>query len=35
MPVEVYGMSDIVRAHEDMEHNRVTAKQVVLTRGEP
>lgn len=32
-PVEVYGMEDIVRAHADMEHNRVAAKQVVLTRG--
>lgn len=30
-PVEVYRMDDIVRAHEDMEHNRVAAKQVVLT----
>ncbi len=35
MPVEVYAMSDIVRAHDDMEHDRVMAKQVVLTRGEP
>ena len=35
LPVEVYAMSDIVRAHDDMEHDRVTAKQVVLTRGEP
>jgi len=34
MPVEVYGMSDIVRAHDDMEHDRVTAKQVVVTRME-
>ncbi len=32
-PVEVYPMSEIVQAHEDMEHNRVSAKQVVLTRG--
>jgi NADPH:quinone reductase-like Zn-dependent oxidoreductase len=32
-PVEVYDMEDIARAHEDMEHNRVAAKQVVLTRG--
>ncbi len=32
-PVEVYGMDDIVRAHDDMEHNRVAAKQVVLTRS--
>ena len=31
-PVEVYDMEDIARAHEDMEHNRVAAKQVVLTR---
>jgi NADPH:quinone reductase len=31
-PVKVYPMEDIVRAHEDMEHNRVAAKQVVLTR---
>jgi NADPH:quinone reductase-like Zn-dependent oxidoreductase len=29
-PVEAYAMDDIVRAHDDMEHNRVTAKQVVL-----
>lgn len=29
-PVEVYPMNEIVRAHEDMEYNRVTAKQVVL-----
>ncbi|MDH4334476.1 MAG: zinc-binding dehydrogenase [Chloroflexota bacterium] len=35
MPIEVYTMSDIVRAHDDMEHDRVTAKQVVLTRGDP
>jgi NADPH:quinone reductase-like Zn-dependent oxidoreductase len=35
MPVEVYAMSDIARAHDDMEHDRVMAKQVVLTRGEP
>lgn len=32
-PVETYGFDDIVRAHDDMEHNRVAAKQVVLTRG--
>lgn len=32
-PVEVYEMEDIARAHNDMEHNRVAAKQVVLTRG--
>lgn len=31
-PVEVYAMEEIARAHEDMEHDRVTAKQVVLTR---
>lgn len=31
-PVATYGMDDIVQAHDDMEHNRVTAKQVVLTR---
>jgi len=31
-PVEVYNLDEIVRAHEDMEHNRVAAKQVVLTR---
>ena len=30
-PVTVYAMEDIARAHDDMEHNRVTAKQVVLT----
>lgn len=29
-PVEVYEMQDIVVAHEDMEHNRVAAKQVVV-----
>ncbi|MCO4747168.1 MAG: zinc-binding dehydrogenase [Proteobacteria bacterium] len=32
-PVQVYAMEDIARAHDDMEHNRVTAKQVVLTRS--
>jgi NADPH:quinone reductase-like Zn-dependent oxidoreductase len=32
-PVEVYQMEDIARAHEDMEHDRVAAKQVVVTRG--
>ena len=31
-PVEVYSMDDIVRAHDDMENNRVAAKQVVITR---
>lgn len=34
-PVEVYAMEDIARAHDDMEHNRLAAKQVVLTRGAP
>ncbi|MEM6931374.1 MAG: zinc-binding dehydrogenase, partial [Myxococcota bacterium] len=29
-PIEVYAMDDIVKAHDDMEHNRVSAKQVVL-----
>lgn len=28
----LYDMEDIARAHEEMEHNRVAAKQVVLTR---
>jgi len=32
--VEVYALDEIVRAHEDMEHDRVAAKQVVLTRGQ-
>ncbi|MCB9878978.1 MAG: zinc-binding dehydrogenase [Planctomycetes bacterium] len=32
-PVQVYGMEDIAAAHDDMEHNRVAAKQVVVTRG--
>jgi NADPH:quinone reductase-like Zn-dependent oxidoreductase len=32
-PVEVYAMEDIARAHDDMEHNHVAAKQVVVTRG--
>jgi NADPH:quinone reductase-like Zn-dependent oxidoreductase len=32
-PIEVYALEDIVRAHDDMEHNQVTAKQVVLTGG--
>lgn len=31
-PFEVYDMEEIARAHDDMENNRVTAKQVVLTR---
>ncbi|MEZ4302805.1 MAG: zinc-binding dehydrogenase, partial [Polyangiaceae bacterium] len=34
-PVEVYAMEDIARAHADMEHNRVAARQVVLTRSRP
>lgn len=29
-PVKVYAMDDIAQAHDDMEHNRVSAKQVVL-----
>lgn len=29
-PVQVYRMEEIARAHEDMEHNRVAAKQVVV-----
>ncbi len=32
-PVEVYAMDDIARAHDDMEHNRVACKQVVLPRA--
>lgn len=32
-PVKVYAMDDIAQAHDDMEHNRVAARQVVLTRG--
>ncbi|MEY3012671.1 MAG: hypothetical protein RIT45_1406 [Pseudomonadota bacterium] len=31
-PIEVYRMDEIARAHDAMEHNRVAAKQVVLTR---
>lgn len=31
-PIKVYSMDEIVEAHDDMENNRVTAKQVVLTR---
>lgn len=27
-PIEVYAMDDIARAHDDVEHNRATAKQV-------
>jgi NADPH:quinone reductase-like Zn-dependent oxidoreductase len=30
-PIEVYEMDDIARAHDDMEHNRVAARQVVRT----
>lgn len=30
-PIQVYAMDDIAQAHDDMEHNRVSAKQVVLT----
>jgi NADPH2:quinone reductase len=32
-PVEVYALEEIARAHDDMEHNRVAARQVVLTRS--
>ena len=32
-PVEVYSMDDIVKAHDDMENNRIAAKQVVITRN--
>ena len=34
-PIHVYSMEDIARAHDDMEHNRVAGKQVVLTRSQP
>lgn len=34
LPTEVYSMDEIQRAHEDMEHNRVIGKQVVLTQAE-
>lgn len=34
-PVKVYAMDDIAQAHDDMEHNRVAARQVVLTRAQP
>ncbi len=34
-PTKAYSMADVARAHEDMEHNRVAAKQVVLTREIP
>lgn len=30
-PIEVYRMDEIARAHDDMEHNRVAARQVVVT----
>ncbi|MCP5496005.1 MAG: zinc-binding dehydrogenase [Leptospiraceae bacterium] len=30
-PVKAYTMDEIAQAHDDMEHNRVIAKQVVLT----
>lgn len=30
-PTEVYELDDIARAHDDMEHNRVAARQVVRT----
>ena len=33
LPVETYTMDEISRAHDDMEHNRVAARQVVLTRS--
>ena len=33
LPVVRYSMDRIAEAHDDMEHNRVTGKQVVLTRG--
>nr|WP_197058535.1 zinc-binding dehydrogenase [Modestobacter caceresii] len=33
LPVTVRGMDEIVAAHDDMEHNRVLGKQVVVTRG--
>lgn len=31
MPTVTYSMGEIQRAHEDMEHDRVVGKQVVLT----
>lgn len=34
-PTTAYAMDDIARAHDDMEHNRVAGKQVVLTRSRP
>jgi NADPH:quinone reductase len=30
-PIKVYELDDIARAHDDMEHNRVAARQVVRT----
>ncbi len=33
LPVTVRAMDEIVAAHNDMEHNRVLGKQVVVTRG--
>jgi NADPH:quinone reductase-like Zn-dependent oxidoreductase len=33
LPIVTYALDDIARAHEDMEHNRVVGKQVVLCRG--
>ncbi len=32
-PTKVYALEDIARAHDDMEHSRVAAKQVVVTRS--
>ena len=32
-PVKVYQLERIAQAHDDLEHNRVAAKQVVLTGG--
>ena len=31
LPVQTYRMEEIAQAHDDMEHNRVAARQVVLT----
>ena len=31
-PTKIYSLDQIAKAHDDMEHNRVAAKQVVLTR---
>jgi len=33
LPTHTYGLDDIQQAHDDMEHNRVVGKQVVLTRA--